>query len=338
MISTSTPIDRTDSCAAPRGRLQLVLDRWLAGASTFAIAGSAVVAVGVAVMSHEVATAPEVHAVGFEIGPDTDLDGLSDVFEDVLSTNAAAIDSDGDGFTDLEEIARQSDPRNELSIPVTSGKSIGQAAFVEGAQMRVLTLVYVPWAAVDWSKFDLHMGLQTPVGTIELGPEVYAPLSTLKFYPGSKPGSLVARLESTVPASIFEGIGSFALYATLAELPSTKPAYAAATNFVEVAGVFAAIERTDAAVLAPRALTPSSGSGPMLSIWPLVPPEDVPSAFIVGQICIQTTTEVGYVGATLEVLVDSSDCKSADSYCSPTCPFEIGTTKQIVDALALIGG
>jgi len=66
--------------------------------------------------------------------------------------------------------------------------------------------------------------------------------------------------------------------------------------------------------------------------------DEVPAAFASGQICLQSTTEVGFVDGVIELLVDSSSCEPADAYCSPTCEFEAGTTKELVDPLALIGG
>ena len=59
---------------------------------------------------------PAAHAAG-PGGPDTDGDGLTDHFEEVLGTDGSRSDTDGDGYWDAEELARQSNPLNAANVP-----------------------------------------------------------------------------------------------------------------------------------------------------------------------------------------------------------------------------
>jgi hypothetical protein len=301
-----------------------------------ALLGAAAAALGL--WGHTLGEPRELAASGFGSGVDTDHDGLEDAFEVILGTSTIDLDTDYDGFSDSEEIARHSDPRDANSYPPSNTLSIGQAAFVAGGEFRLLTLIYVPYAITDWDTIDMRLGLHSQNGTMELLPEIYAPISTLAVLPTAVPGSVGLRLESTVPASIFEGVPWFAFVATITDQPGTTPKSAAATNLAYVAGVLAMIEPTSTSVVAPRNYSTGTGSGPLLSSRPIVVPDEVPAAFASGQICLQSTTEVGFVDGVIELLVDSSSCEPADAYCSPTCEFEAGTTKELVDPLALIGG
>jgi hypothetical protein len=299
---------------------------------------SGLVTAAAASWTWSVAAADEVSATAMDATLDSDHDGVVDVFELIMGTNLASADTDQDGFGDAEEIARQSDPRDDLSLPESDDTHLGQYAFVADGTFRLITLTYVPYAIMDWSNFDLRLGFKTAAGQIELIPQVYTPFTTLQILPGAATGSLVLKLETTVPASLFQGIGPFAFFATLSTQPGTGPKTAAATNIEEVAGVFAAVEKSTTSVVAPRNYWDQNGSGPSLSIRPIVVADEVPVSFTIGQICLQSTTEVGYSNGIVELLIDSSSCEPADAYCSPNCPFEAGNTKELADPLALIGG
>jgi len=307
-------------------------------ASSLVLAGVGVAIALVSAWGQTLGTPSALLAEGFGESIDSDGDGLDDTFELILGTSPFEIDSDLDLFTDSEEIARHSDPRDAESFPLTNSLSIGQSAFVAGDEFRLVTLIYVPQATTDWSAMDLRFGLRTSAGTIELPLEVYAPFTTLTIVPTAAPGSIGLRLDSSVPVATFAYVTNFAFIATLTDQVGSAPMSAAATNLTWIAGVLAVIEPASSSVVAPRNYSPSPGSGPLLSVRPIVVPEDVPPAFTSGEICLQSTTEVGYVDGVVELLVDSSNCEPADAYCSPTCAFEAGTTKEIVDPLALIGG
>lgn len=306
------------------------------GALALALSGVATAAA--VTWGHSLATADAARATGMAGGADSDSDGLSDVFESIVGTDLTSFDSDGDGIGDMEEIARQSDPRDGLSLPASDDISIGQSGYVDDGWFRLLTFIYVPYTVTNWNNFKLTMGLKTAAGQVELMPELYTPFTVAHEMEGAQPGTLVVRLETTVPAQLFESLGPFAFFATLTDQPGTGPKTAAAANIEFVAGVFTAIEKSSASVIAPRDYSPSGTSGPSLSMRPMVASDEVPVAFSVGKICVQTTTEVGYSNGVVELLIDSSNCEFADAYCSPNCPFEAGNTKSIVDPLALIGG
>lgn len=307
-------------------------------ASSLVLAGVGMAIALVSAWGRTLGAPSELLAEGFGTSIDTDGDGLDDTFELILGTSPFEIDSDFDQYTDSEEIARQSDPRDGDSLPLVDELSIGQSAFVAGDEFRLVTLIYVPNANTDWSAMDLRLGLHTSAGTFELSPAIYAPFTTLTFVPTAVPGSLGLRLESTVPLATFEYVTNFAFVATITNQVGTPPTSAAATNLSWVAGALAVVEPSSTSVVAPRNYSPSPGSGPLLSVRPIVVPDDVPPAFTAGEICLQSTTEVGYVDGVVELLVDTSSCEPADAYCAPTCAFEAGTSKEIVDPLALIGG
>jgi hypothetical protein len=307
-------------------------------ASSLVLAGVGVAIALVTAWGRTLGAPSELLAEGFGESIDTDNDGLDDTFELILGTSPFEIDTDFDLFTDSEEIARHSDPRDAGSFPLANALSIGQSAFVAGDEFRLVTLIYVPYAIANWSAMDLRLGLHTSAGTIELPPDIYAPFTTLTIVPTAMPGSIGLRLESSVPVATFAYVTNFAFIATITDQVGSAPKGAAATNLAWIAGVLAVVEPTSSSVVAPRNYSPNPGSGPLLSVRPIVVAEDVPPAFTSGEICLQSTTEVGYVDGVVELLVDSSNCEPADAYCAPTCAFEAGTTKEIVDPLALIGG
>ncbi len=53
--------------------------------------------------------------------PDSDGDGLVDVFEEHIGTDPAAPDSDGDGYDDLDEYSRYFDATDENDFPYIGG-------------------------------------------------------------------------------------------------------------------------------------------------------------------------------------------------------------------------
>lgn len=303
-----------------------------------ALVASGAVAIGAVAWGRSLAAPPALDATPIGVGSDVDFDGLSDMFEAIVGTSASDPDSDGDGIGDMEEIARQSDPRDGLSLPAHGEISIGQSGYVENGTFHLLTFVYIPYVIVNPQNFDLTLGLKTAFGQVELPPEAYLPVTAGFQAPGAQPLSLVFRLDTIVPATVFQSIGPFAFYATLTDEPGTGAKTAAAANIDFVAGVYTTIEQSDTSVIAPRDYSPSGSSGPSLSMRPMVPPDEVPVAFTAGEICVQTTTEVGFSNGVVELLIDSSNCEFADAYCSPNCPFEVGNTKELIDPLALIGG
>ncbi|QDU83008.1 hypothetical protein Pla163_01040 [Planctomycetes bacterium Pla163] len=299
---------------------------------------SGLVTAAAASWTWSVAAADEVSATAMDPTLDSDHDGVVDVFELIMGTNLASADTDQDGCGDAEEIARLSDPRDQYSLPESDDTHLGQYAFVADDTFHLVTLTYLPYAIVDWHGFDLRLGFKNTAGQVELIPQVYQQFATVAFIPGAVTNSLIVKLEIKVPASLFENIGPFAFFATLSTQPGTAPKTAAATNIEQVAGVFAAVEKSTTSVVAPRNYWSQNGSGPSLSIRPIVVSDEVPVAFTIGQICLQSTTEVGYSNGIVELLIDSSSCEPADAYCSPNCPFEAGNTKELADPLALIGG
>lgn len=269
---------------------------------------------------------------------DSDGDGIGDVAELIRQTDPDAADTDGDGFSDLEELARGMDP----TVPDTSAAAeqltIGLSTTGDGQWVRADVAFYLPDG--DYDGLGLEFGAFAPVmgaNGIE-GLQVPFPVEltlangSLGFAPGREAGSLVIHFDVLVPQAVFETLGWVPLYATVGPV-GVGPTAAAAQTIVYEGEVLLSLESLEASGYA----TTSQVGGVVAR--PIEPEDNVPASMSLNQVCVQSASQVGGGGGLIELQVDSSECVEADFlFCSSGCASQVGSSRTIVDPLALIGG
>lgn len=287
----------------------------------------------------------ELRAFGGARGLDADSDGLTDVQENILGTWPNDPDSDRDGFSDLEEIARRSDPMSRFSVPESTPKSVGLYARQHGAWVTVGWAVYsaAPLKTVRFNQGLVISGVPIPT------PNSTSLATSFLLLPVSTSGASVVAMEVTFPASVVRNNGILSLYAVVSESTDPlKPISADVMNLIDMGGVITEVERSGAGVPAPSKSMQTSGGNASgggtapqggLIYSPLVGDDDVPPKFSAGQICFQLTSPIGINGASVVQEIESAGCQPAESYCSPSdCSSSIGGTVEVVDPALLIGG
>lgn len=264
--------------------------------------------------------------------PDNDADGLPNALESVLGTWSCHADTDGDSFSDLEEVARQSNPLDSSNFPTVSEPSLSMVAFQQGGRVHIATLVFVN----DGNLHTKRLRFGARIGDQVLG----VPLSAMRggapiqVRNGRDMGSKIAILEPVINSNTVLARRGMSLFATLAQ----QGAYldAEACNLAQVQTSLYQMIRTSGGTTTP----PQGGTGIGLghAYRPIDPSNQNPSS-IAGEICAQTTTVVRVVGAVVTQEVIAADCVPGwDTFCSPGCANTVGNTVRSIDPAALIGG
>src|SRR6187455_2168832 len=108
-----------------------------------AIPVAALAAVGMLVMP-DVIGERELQAAPPQRPPDPDGDGVPNRLESVLGTNRFQADTDLDGFSDLEELARRSSPLFPQSVPQSQRMRLGMSATGGDTRMHAVIAIYLP--------------------------------------------------------------------------------------------------------------------------------------------------------------------------------------------------
>lgn len=270
---------------------------------------------------------------------DSDGDGISDLAESISLTNPDAWDSDFDGYSDIEELARGLNPGVFDQMVANNDRAVGISATADGSLVTVDVSIYLPDS--DFTGLSLDFGVFVPItpgggpDAVQLAfpPDLTFGNGTVAFAHGREPGSLLIHFDVVLPQSVFEAYGWLPLYATLGPIGSAPTAAAAQTIIYEGEALIAV---RPVEVQAGFATTSQVGG---LTNRPIEPGPEIPTSMTANELCIQTTSPLGATGGLLEVAVTTADCVEADFlYCSSNCGASAGTTRTIVDPLALIGG
>ncbi len=287
-----------------------------------------------ALLVNSLENAPALAAAAGSSGPDADGDKLCDYQEQVLGTDPTRSDTDVDTWSDLEELARGSDPKDTWIVPQGNEPELGMIARDQNGVTTMSSLIFFPGGQVPTVRFEL--GIVLGGVKIPLPSGSYIP-STIVRLAATRTGALVVMVETSIPSSLIRALGSISVYSMVADpLNPGVGLTADVLNLFDFDGVImaATLDNTGGGG------SPPSGWGPGGLIYtPLQAGQDLPTSFNGDQICYQITEPIGVSGVSVLEEVESSFCEPAESYCSPAdCAAAVGKILEIVDPTLLLGG
>ncbi len=263
---------------------------------------------------------------------DFDGDGLTDDQELVLGTFPFVADSDEDGYGDGEEIARQSDPRDLMSVPQTSQISANITARGEGSALQLVMLVFEPSEDLGDSFVRLGALRSGQVTTVPLAR--FAAFTTLSTVPASGGGQLTC-IELPVHPSFVEVADQVTFFLAAGNSQTQTYTAGAKVDISSVEGILL-MQRFAAAQAQIQA---SQGGGSVRLPIPGNAAPSIPNTWVPGSICFQRSAVVGGNGPVMLHQVIEADCLQGwDTFCVSTCSAALGSTYETIDPVALIGG
>ena len=272
---------------------------------------------------------------------DTDGDGLVDRQERVLGTLFSAVDSDQDGFSDVEELARGSSPVYPQFVPEIEAVSTGITAHGERDGLHAVIGVYLPRG--DYLNYDLRIGILIGRRIVMLPQSLLEARSTVQFLPANNPNAIIALVDFRFDRSLVDATGHLTMFSTVGRTGSGALSAAAAMDLFDISGVIA-LAMPDPYYL-PTYIgggRGNIGNGPGTIYKPLTGGtngEDVPTGWSSGEVCFQTSQPVGVSGPLITHEVVSAECSGGwDGSCPPNCSSSTGSTYTSVDPAILVGG
>lgn len=262
--------------------------------------------------------------VGF-VYNDQDDDGIPDDQEVVMGTNPLAADTDNDSYDDLEEFARQSDPSDPSSIPVSQRVGVGLASREEGGVFFLSSAFYLEDSKLDGSIIQLGMMIDGELADLPSS-AIYSN-ATISVHEGHNPEDSLIYLQSPLPSAAIHNLGFVSVWSTVTPPGELFPMSSDALNVVSDPGGKVVLE-----------FDVVEGSPPGGVYTPITVPADIPASWRTGEICMQASINVGNIGPVVQHLIEAASCAPADAFCSPTCSNLAGGSIQVVDPIALLGG
>lgn len=320
------PASRIVSLAAPAALLALL------GAALVLPQGSSTRAAGSGVL----------HA-GVSSPADLDDDGLSNAAEHVLGTHEALPDSDADGFADLEEFARGSDPRTGLSTPLPADLGLNMSASGELGGLHVQVALY--YTDDDLSDKQLHLGFVAG-GELRFLPALLSQ-SGVHMTRRATSGGDVLLLDVPIADSLVHQLGDLSVFAALSLDGQPGFVAAAGVDLYSRDGIVHLLQRprqqsyARASFQGVGAQQSSGNTGPSSgAIYVPIAPGGggLPSTWNPGEICYQATIEVANTGGIVSHEVIAADCIAGwDAYCRSDCSSSVGEVFQTFDPIGLVG-
>jgi hypothetical protein len=289
--------------------------------------------IGLAVVGRSVATTeqPALAAANNQAQFDQDGDGLSDAQELVIGTMPLRPDTDFDGYSDLEECARESDPTSHVSTPETQPFGIGTFASQTNGFVTMLTAVYLDDVPMDETRLYF--------GVVYRGKALRFYLRDFQFsrgriYPGQDASDSLVVVEVGVPQDLLRRLGRLDLFALLRGTePDSPDPVVGIVSLADFSGVVTSIHRRR------FGLTSSGGDSGGVIYRPLAGDDQIPAQWDSGKVCFQRASAVGTNGVSVTYEVTSADCIPMDTFCnSGECGGGVGGPLELPDPGALIGG
>lgn len=278
---------------------------------------------------------PRLHASS-GVGNDPDADGLVNAQEDVEGTRPNRADTDGDGYTDAEEIARHSEPLSSGITPLPASTDLGLTARGEDGQIHAVVAVYVQDGIVGDKIVDI--GVYAGGRLLFMPPAYVGAVATTSVADVSHGRGKVMVLELPLSPQIVHSAGIVSIVATVQDSISGVVRAADAITLVSSGGViFQRVEREGVRPF----FAIQGGAYGVGSVYRPIPPggdPEIPSAWTPGQICSQTTQVVGTSGPVVIHEVVAADCVDGwDAYCREDCQATVGSTFETIDPSVFVG-
>ena len=265
-------------------------------------------------------------------GGDLDGDGLDDALEHRLGTDAGSYDTDRDGFSDSEEIARGSSPLHAGSLPGPDPVSLSLEAYQSGGPLKLVTVLYA--ADGDPASKALGMGARVGTGVRKTPLSFFLQKATTVSLKGAESGSSVLVIDAPVDPLLVYRFGSLSFFTTVSN--AGKVVDAGVVNVAWKEGILLEYVTEPYPGPAPARL---AGEPQATGHYEPIDPGSVPKDWIPDQICYQIMTVAASVGPVVIQEVVEAQCEEGwDAFCDPACPATVGTTVESLDPGALIGG
>jgi hypothetical protein len=325
--------------------------------SALPLAAVVVTGLGVASFSdHSRAGAPEglvgVAHAGNSSTYDYDSDGLTNLTEKVLGSSEYIPDTDGDGFSDLEEFTRNSDVGDPNSVPLPSDLNLAMSASGEhdGLHLQIGSF----FTDNDYGNKNFEVGVVIN-GEIRLLPELLSQPGIAARRSNSQNGAgSILLLDVPFPESLVHSVGELSVFVTLNVTGSPVIDAAAGIKLASHDSVVMIVQPgpLDRYALFQASARPGSGGGGSTggsgisgastgSVYNPIPPGGggVPNTWTPGEICFQAAVEIGNDNGVISHEVVAADCITGwDSHCRSDCSSSVGSTFQTFDPLGLVGG
>jgi len=275
---------------------------------------------------------------------DLDGDGLPNTVEAVLETNEYYPDSDLDGYEDMEEFARGSDPMDADSVPLPG--SLGLAMSATGEQDGLHLQIFTYSTHGDVQNYLYQVGLMAD-GEVRLLPDLLNQVQvTVSRGESAAAGADVLMMDFPFPESAVHLLGDISVFSTLTLSGSQVIDAAAGIDLTSTDGIvlLARPGPNDrwAAYHAQQTGGSGGSTGPQGgSIYMPIPTGggSVPNTWTPGEICYQATIQVGAENGVIFHEIIGADCITGwDAHCKTDCDNSIGDVFQTFDPLGLVGG
>lgn len=299
---------------------------------------AAAVALGFSLVAgpgEDVFSTPHLAAAGQHF-VDSDLDGLADLQERVLGSSATTPDSDGDGYSDAEEFARNSRSDSEKFTPLPAATDINMSARGDGGQLRVVVGIYLADGITTGR--GIEVGLSLGHRILGMNPNDFLPLSTVTQLPGKAPGSLVVLYDIPIDERMVGVMGDLSVFTTLVSGAQNTVIGASAVDLLSRDSVIVLAQ--DPGDVRPQAALPGGQTG-YGSIYNPIPPGgggDIPVTWVPGEICYQASVVVGVSNGVVTREVVAAGCVEGwDASCRADCASSVGEVFDTFDPLGLVG-
>ncbi len=261
---------------------------------------------------------------------DFDGDGLPDAQEEVLHLMPFSADSDGDGYGDGEELARQTDPLDDESIPMSDAISCTLTARGGGDMLRLVIGIHEPEGEVGQSKMRIgaltsHGAVSVPLGRFLGYADIYTSEGT--------DSSAVTMIDIPIQARFVHVHEQVTFFLAAGNQSEATFDAAAKVDVQSVDGVLMLVRPVQAN------LQSFQGGGAIRQPIPQSSSPSIPTTWIPGAICYQRSATVGANGAVVLKEIVEADCLQGwDTFCASDCASSVGMTYETIDPAALVGG
>lgn len=295
-------------------------------------------------------------ASDLDTSDDYDGDGISDLQERILLTDPQDADSDDDGYSDSEELARKSSPLVANILPQFGRMKLGSTMRGESQCLHLVLAIYLP--TLDFTGSDLRLGIVTPRRAAEFSFAQVSAMADVQILPAQLGTATVVMIDLPLSPSLVPLVGDLNLYATVGTSGSGRIASATVARLRRVDGRIVYCmpmpDMPDGSGDDTMGFTESSSGGgaggsggggstppaPGGTLYqPLQVVGDSAIPWSPGMICYQHSSPVGALGAAVTYEVTQSECvDNWDAICPPSCSTSVGSTYAEIDPLGLMGG